>query len=84
MDQLYSSAHRDMEACLTNAESTGGSGRLSRRTTGKVTCCRILFHESLFPWTSETRCEPIFCKIVEPPGCSGWEQLSTSFTPSIC
>lgn len=23
-------------------------------------------------------------KIVEPPGCSGWEQLSTSFTSSIC
>lgn len=55
IDLFYT--QRGREACLTTIESKGYQA-VKSWATNKVRCCRIVHHVSLFPWTSESRCEP--------------------------
>lgn len=63
-DGRYSGAPRETGAGLTNAEACGGGGADQSVWAGPPaeSPAAGLFGDSLFPRTSETRCEAIFCK----------------------
>lgn len=96
-DWWYPTTPTETGAGLTNAEAPGergGGQQREGRAWGEISPTKpdhqrsrllrdsLVTHYFLGPVKRDAKL--FSAKIVEPPRCSGWGQLSTSFTPSIC